>query len=196
MRTAENGLLRHFGGPTALSGQQQVEWLVLVDDNDNELGLDTRENCHKGMGRRHRAFVVFLFDKSGRMLLQKRSMKKKLWPAYWDVSVTSHVYKGETYEGAGIRRAKQELDVDVTKLERKLDYTYWAKFGDYCENEFCVLLTGELETRPHPNPDEIMETRYVTMDGLAADMARNPESYTPWFKIAFDKYTRQKPSRA
>jgi len=177
-----------------LSGQQQqVEWLVLVDDNDKELGLDTRENCHKGMGRRHRAFVVFLYDHDGRMLLQRRSMKKKLWPAFWDVSVTSHVYKGETYEGAGIRRSKQELGVDVKKLDRKLDYTYWAKFGDYSENEFCVLLTGKLEGAPKPNPDEIMETRYVTMDDLAADMSKNPDQYTPWFKIAFDKYAQQRP---
>ena len=174
------------------SQQQQVEWLVLVDDNDNELGLDTRENCHKGMGRRHRAFVVFLFDKNGRMLLQQRSMKKKLWPAYWDVSVTSHVYKGETYEGAGIRRSRQELNVDVKKLDRELDYTYWAKFGDYSENEFCVLLTGKLEGLPSPNPDEIMATKYMTIDDLAADMSKNPETYTPWFKIAFDKYAQKK----
>ena len=146
-----------------MSGQQQqVEWLVLVDDNDKELGLDTRENCHKGMGRRHRAFVVFLYDKEGRMLLQRRSMKKKLWPAYWDVSVTSHVYKGETYEEAGIRRSKQELNVDVKKLDRKLDYTYWAKFGDYCENEFCVLLTGKLEgpAKPEPGRDNGDEIRH------------------------------------
>jgi isopentenyl-diphosphate delta-isomerase len=176
-----------------VSGQQQeVEWLVLVDDNDKELGLDTRENCHKGMGRRHRAFVVFLYDKDGRMLLQRRSMKKKLWPAFWDVSVTSHVYKGESYEGAGIRRSRQELGVEVKKLDRKLDYTYFAKFGDYCENEFCVLLTGKLEGVPQPNPDEIMETKYVTMDDLAADMSKNPDQYTPWFKIAFDSCTRQK----
>ncbi len=173
-------------------GQPPVEWLVLVDDNDNELGLDTRENCHKGMGRRHRAFVVFLYDKSGRMLLQRRSMKKKLWPGYWDVSVTSHVYKGETYEGAGIRRSKQELNVDVKKLERELDYTYWAKFGDYSENEFCVLLLGKLEGQPRPDPDEVMEIKYMTMDELASDMAKNPESYTPWFKIAFEKYNQRK----
>ncbi|HYR03857.1 MAG TPA: isopentenyl-diphosphate Delta-isomerase [Nitrososphaerales archaeon] len=172
--------------------QQQVEWLVLVDDNDKELGLDTRENCHRGMGKRHRAFVVFLYDKGGRMLLQKRSMKKKLWPAYWDVSVTSHVYKGETYEEAGIRRSKQELSADVKKLERRLDYTYWAKFGDYSENEFCVLLTGTLEGPARPNPEEIMETEYITMDELGADMSKNPDKYTPWFKIAFEKYAQQK----
>ena len=164
---------------------------MLVDDNDKELGLDTRENCHKGMGRRHRAFVVFLFDNQGRMLLQRRSMKKKLWPAFWDVSVTSHVYKGETYEGAGIRRSKQELNVVVKKLDRKLDYTYFAKFGDYCENEFCVLLTGKLEAPARPNPDEIMETKLVTMKELGDDVKKNPDRYTPWFKIAYDMYTKQ-----
>src|SRR4029077_2221259 len=97
-------------------------------------------------------------------------------------------YKGGTYERGGIRRSKQELNVDVKGLDRKLDYIYWAKFGDYSENEFCVLLTGKLEREPNPNPDEIMETKYVTMDDLAADMSKNPDSYTPWFKIAFEKY--------
>ena len=145
------------------------------------------------MGRRHRAFVVFLYDTGGKMLLQRRSMKKKLWPAFWDVSVTSHVYEGETYEAAGIRRSRQELNVEVKSLDRKLDYTYFAKFGDYCENEFCVLLTGKLEGVPDPNPDEIMETRYVTHEELAKDMSRNPDQYTPWFKIAFDRYTKQAP---
>ncbi|MDA4118386.1 MAG: isopentenyl-diphosphate Delta-isomerase [Thaumarchaeota archaeon] len=180
--------------------EQPVEWLILVDDNDRELGLDTRENCHKGMGKRHRAFVVFLFDKEGKMLLQRRSMKKKLWPAYWDVSVTSHVYKGETYEQAGIRRSKQELNVDVKRLERVLDYTYWAKFGDYSENEFCVLLIGEVEGAARPNPDEIMGTKYVSMKELGEDMSKDPDSYTPWFKIAFEKYSKDQgqvpPSKA
>ena len=168
---------------------EQVEWLVLVDDNDKELGLDTRENCHRGNGRRHRAFVVFLF-KEDKMLLQRRSMKKKLWPGYWDVSVTSHVYKGETYENAGIRRTRQELNAEVGSLRRVLDYTYFAKFGDYAENEFCVLLIGDLAGTVKPNPDEIMETKYVTVRELGEDMAKNPDVYTPWFKIAFERYTR------
>ncbi len=171
-----------------VAGQEQVEWLVLVDDNDRELGLDTRENCHRGNGRRHRAFVVFLFDDKERMLLQRRSAKKKLWPGYWDVSVTSHVYKDETYEHAGIRRSMQELGTRVSELERVLDYTYFAKFGEYAENEFCVLLIGKLEDGVKVDPDEIMETKLVQMDELAKDVAKDPESYTPWFKIAFERY--------
>jgi isopentenyl-diphosphate Delta-isomerase len=38
------------------------------------------------------------------------------------------------------------------------------------------------------NPDEIMETKYVTEEELGEDMSRHPERYTPWFKIAFERY--------
>jgi isopentenyldiphosphate isomerase len=38
-----------------------------------------------------------------------------------------------------------------------------------------------------------METKYVTEDELAADMSKNPDMYTPWFKIAFEKYAQRKP---
>jgi isopentenyl-diphosphate delta-isomerase len=71
------------------------ELLILVDDNDNEKGLDTKENCHKGNGLRHRAFGILLFE-GERLLLQKRSSKKLLWPGYWDLSIASHVHYGET----------------------------------------------------------------------------------------------------
>ena len=80
------------------------EILILVDDNDNEIGTDTRENCHSGNGKRHRAYTAFVFH-DGKLLLQQRSKKKLLWPGAWDVSFTSHVYPGESYQQAAKRRA-------------------------------------------------------------------------------------------
>jgi len=88
------------------------EILILVDDNDNQIGTDTRENCHAGKGKRHRAYTAFIFHK-GKMLLQQRSSKKLLWPGAWDVSFTSHVYPGETYQQAASRRALEELGAKV-----------------------------------------------------------------------------------
>jgi isopentenyl-diphosphate delta-isomerase len=171
-----------------------VEWLVLVDDHDNEIGIETRENCHKGKGLRHRAFVVFLFD-GKKLLLQRRSMKKLLWPGCWDVSFTSHVYHGETYEQAGFRRAKQELGVGVRMLERVLSFTYLASQGDYSENEFCVLLVGVLNDRAKPNPDEVLELGKMEPRELESDIRRNPENYTPWLKLAFEKYMQHDSGR-
>src|SRR5256712_11379748 len=90
------------------------EILIRVDDKDNQVGTDTRENCHLGRGLRHRAYVGFLFH-GGRLLLQRRSREKLLWPGDWDVSYTRHVYPGETYFEAALRRGMQELGVKPRK---------------------------------------------------------------------------------
>jgi isopentenyl-diphosphate Delta-isomerase len=169
--------------------QPKPEILVLVDEHDNQVGTDTRENCHRGRGRRHRAYVVFLFHE-GRLLLQRRSLKKTLWPGAWDVSFTSHVYPGETYYEAAKRKGVQELDATFGPLEDVYSYVYFAPQGDWAENEFCRLLVGEFDGRTHPNPDEIMETRYATLQELAADLKARPDVYTPWLKLAFEGYVR------
>src|SRR5436853_404501 len=98
------------------------EILIRVDDKDNQVGTDTRENCHLGRGLRHRAYVVFLFH-GGELLLQRRSREKLLWPGYWDVSYTSHVYPGETYFEAALRRGVQAGD--PTSRERPEPSRVW-----------------------------------------------------------------------
>jgi isopentenyl-diphosphate delta-isomerase len=53
----------------------QLEYVVLVDEADNDLGTMEKLEAHR-LAKLHRAFSVFLFDKSGNMLLQKRALKK------------------------------------------------------------------------------------------------------------------------
>jgi isopentenyl-diphosphate delta-isomerase len=168
----------------------QQEILVLVDDEDKEIGTETREKCHLGKGLRHRAYVVFLFH-AGRMLLQKRSDKKLLWPGFWDVSFTSHVYPGESYNHAAERKAKQELNAKVGDLKDAYSFVYWAQFGKYSENEFCKLLVGDFDGRMTPNPDEITATKYLSVTELAKELKSKGDRYTPWLKLAFDGFMRQ-----
>ena len=52
-----------------------MEYLDVVDEDDNVLGRDTRENIHD-KGLRHRIAAVLVLNKSGEILLQKRSRKK------------------------------------------------------------------------------------------------------------------------
>ena len=165
------------------------EILVLVDEKDNQIGTDTRENCHLGNGKRHRAYTVFLIHK-GRLLLQQRSEKKLLWPRAWDVSFTSHVYPGETYQDAAARKAVQELGARVGKLSDVHSFVYFAPQGDHAENEFCRLLVGDFDGIVAPNPDEIMAVRWSTLDEVKADLSKNPESYTPWFRLSFEGFAK------
>jgi isopentenyl-diphosphate delta-isomerase len=170
------------------------EILILVDDNDNEIGTDTRENCHAGKGKRHRAYTAFIFH-DGKMLLQQRSEKKLLWPRAWDVSFTSHVYPGETYQEAASRRAKQELSAKVGQLSDVHSFVYFAPQGANAENEFCRVLVGDFDGEITPNPEEMMSVRWARVADLRADVKAHPDSYTPWFKLSFDGFLRSPASR-
>ncbi len=51
------------------------EKVVLVDKNDNQIGLMPKMEAHQ-KGLLHRAFSVFLLNSDNQILLQKRSSKK------------------------------------------------------------------------------------------------------------------------
>jgi len=170
------------------------EILILVDDNDNELGTDTRENCHSGKGKRHRAYTAFIFH-DGKMLLQRRSTKKLLWPGAWDVSFTSHVYPGESYQQAATRRALQELNARVGPLADVHSFVYFAPQGDNAENEFCRVLVGDFDGKITVNRDEIASVRWAKVSELERDVASHPDSYTPWFKLSFEGFLKSPVSK-
>ena len=170
------------------------EILVLVDDKDNEIGTDTRENCHAGNGKRHRAYTAFIFH-NGRVLLQQRSAKKLLWPGAWDVSFTSHVYPGETYQEAASRRAKEELKANVGRLDDVHSFVYFAPQGANAENEFCRVLVGDFDGEITPNPEEMMSVKWARLSEVRADLKDHPESYTPWFKLSFEGFLKSPASK-
>jgi len=172
----------------------EQEILILDDDDDNELGTDTRENCHAGKGKRHRAYTTLLFH-NGKMLLQQRITKKLLWPGAWDVSYTSHVYPGESYQQAASRRARQELGARVGELTDVHSFVYFAPQGANAENEFCRVLVGDFDGKIRPNPDEMMSVRWATVGEVKSDMASNPDDYTPWFKLTFEGFLRSPASK-
>jgi isopentenyl-diphosphate Delta-isomerase len=178
-----------------LNPKSEQEILILVDDNDNEIGTDTRENCHSGKGKRHRAYTALIFH-DGRLLLQQRSMKKLLWPGAWDVSFTSHVYPGETYQQAASRRAREELRASVGDLMDVHSFVYFAPQGGNAENEFCRVLVGDFDGKITPNRDEMMAVRWAKVSDVATDLRAHPDRYTPWFKLSFEGFLKSPASRA
>lgn len=159
------------------------ETLILVDDNDNPIGTASREECHNGRGKRHRAFVVFLFDSKERVLLQFRS-KNKLGGNRWDITATSHVRKGETYDTAAERCMKHELGISVP-LQKIGAFVYTESYGDHSENEYCAVLIGTFSGKVTPNTEEIDDIKYAALEEIKADIEKNPNSYTKWFRGSF-----------
>ncbi|MCH9694001.1 MAG: isopentenyl-diphosphate Delta-isomerase [Gammaproteobacteria bacterium] len=158
------------------------EELILVDEDDNELGYASKAHCHDGAGVLHRAFSLFLFNADGQLLLQQRSALKRLWPGYWSNSCCSHPRRDETMAVATRRRLGDELNIS-TAVEHVYQFCYTAEFGDAgSENELCHVYLGRVSGHVRANESEIDAIRYVSVEQLNDELARRPESFTPWFK--------------
>ncbi|MEM9430186.1 MAG: isopentenyl-diphosphate delta-isomerase, partial [Pseudomonadota bacterium] len=55
--------------------------------------------------------------------------------------------------------------------------------GGLVEHEVVDLFTAEGRPEPVPNPEEVMATRWVTLDALREEIAAVPERFTPWLRI-------------
>lgn len=161
------------------------EPLILVDEDDNEIGFRHKRECHQGHGQLHRAFSVFLFDASGRTLLQQRSETKPLWPMYWSNSCCSHPRRGERVEDAAHRRIREELGL-AAEIDYLYKFIYQADYLDLgAEHELCHVFVGRVvrSTELHVHPDEIADWRWISVDELQQELAHSPDSFTPWFKL-------------
>lgn len=85
------------------------EEFELVDEAGNVVGRAPRSVCHGDPSLIHRAVHVFVTDRQGRVLLQKRSADKDIQPGKWDTSVGGHLAVGEDYPDAAAREAAEEL---------------------------------------------------------------------------------------
>lgn len=164
-----------------------TESLILVDDDDREIGFHPKAKCHEGQGLLHRAFSVFLFNSKGELLLQKRSAKKSLWPLYWSNSCCSHPRESESVEEAGRRRLYEELhlECDVRFLYK---FKYQASYRDVgSEHELCHVFTGYSNGDVIAHPDEIEEWCYLSPDALTGEIAADPDCFTPWLKMEWQR---------
>ena len=164
----------------------ESEELILVDEQDNEIGSLSKELCHDGQGVLHRAFSVFLFNAEGELLLQQRSGGKRLWPSFWSNSCCSHPRRGESMQQATQRRIQQELGV-VADLEYIYKFTYQARFEDVgSEYECCSVFLGRITEPVVPNSNEIAAVRFVGAAQLREELLAGGR-FTPWFRMEWER---------
>ncbi len=133
----------------------QKELFVVVDKDDHILGHKTRYECLHNKTLIHRAVELFVFDKNGRVLLQKRSITKDTDPGVWSPSVGGHVDPGESYEQAMKRETKEELGIEVS-----MKYIRTSLVDFQNETEMEALFTAIHDGPFTPDHDEAEEVRF------------------------------------
>lgn len=163
-----------------------IEEVILVDENDQEIGVMEKMEAHL-QGRLHRAFSVFIFNTKGELLLQKRAKDKYHSGGKWTNTCCSHPRHGEQTVVAANRRLKEEMGMHC-ELVFGFSFLYKAAFAEgIYEHEYDHVFFGLSNSIPLPDPTEVESFKYVDMNLLLNDINVNSEDYTAWLKICFQR---------
>ncbi len=172
-----------------------MEQVILVDHEDRQIGLEEKLKAHQNGGKLHRAFSIFVFNSKGETMLQQRAQSKYHGGGLWSNTVCSHPRLGETPLDAAHRRLQEEMGFDCDMRE-VFAFEYEAKMDKgLTEHEYDHVIFGNYDHAPKPNPEEVQAWKWIGLDELKGDIAKNPDSYTPWLRIVMDdiiKHYRQK----
>lgn len=165
-----------------------TERLVLVDENDQPIGVgDRKEAWAKGYHTRN--IRVVLRDEKGRILSQKRSTKKDLFPGMWTVAAGGHVDEGETWEVAAVRETKEEIGVSP-ELKFVGGFNFSSDEGAKKVRQIIRVYEGIISssTQFKLEEAEVDEAAWYGLDELKSLMQEKPDSFTPSFKEVIVKF--------
>ena len=194
-----------LGAHDAAQSEMMGELCLVVDIDDNITGSETKLECHRNDGVRHRAFSVLIFDSAGRLLLQKRSSEKITFPGVWANSCCSHPLNMESErngsEGArnaAIRKLEQELGIPSEVSEDwnfhhigKMEYSCrWDQ--EWVEREIDHVMVVIADTITEHNENEISEVLWAGPEEIISifegEGKWGQEAIAPWFRLIWENF--------
>lgn len=162
------------------------ERVILVDENDLEIGTMEKQKAHV-TGDLHRAISVFIFNSKGEILLQQRAIAKYHSGGLWSNTCCTHPRQGEETKDAAKRRLDEEMGIQCD-LEFRFSFIYKAKLiNGLFEHEFDHVYFGQSDLLPVLNSEEAEDYKYANIHKIIEDLKTNSSQYTEWFKICLEE---------
>jgi isopentenyl-diphosphate Delta-isomerase len=156
-----------------------AEEVILVDARNRRIGAGEKLKVHRE-GLLHRAFSIFLVDRRGAIVLQKRHPGKYHSGGLWANTCCGHPRPGEATIAGARRRLFEEVGVRAD-LARAGRATYAVRFDNgLSENEIVNLYVGRLAGEPKPDPNEVVDITAMTLDELSRAAESDPRAYAYW----------------
>lgn len=161
--------------------------VILVDQHDRAIGvMEKHEAHHKAL--LHRAVSVFIFNSSGKWLLQQRAKEKYHSNSLWTNTCCTHPLPGESNLRAAKRRLAEEMGIQCD-----LEEVFWFIYKENLDNELAEheldhVFIGISDSIPVIDRNEVMDFVYLSTAEVKAGIDANPENYTVWFRKIFSEY--------
>lgn len=136
-------------------------------------------------GLRHKAVSVFVL-RDEEILIQRRALSKYHTPGLWANTCCTHPHWQELPRDCAQRRLEQELGIRGLEPQFRQQIEYRSPVDpDMIEHEQVDLFVAEADAGLciEENPQEVMETRWISPSLLVEEIAHDPARFTPWLRI-------------
>ncbi len=171
-----------------------MELIDVLDENGNPTGrVEDRKTIHRE-GLLHAHVGVWIMNKNGDLLFQKRAATKQSNPNKWS-RTGGHADSGETPLQAVQRETEEEIGVnipldnfeliDISKFEKISDET--KKMVRDITYSYFSLVDYKLEDYTMQE-EEVSDLKYVSIEDMIKAKDNNDKSYTfaKWDRSKFD----------
>ncbi len=161
--------------------------VVLLDEWGLPTGTADRRTVHGSATPLHLAFSCYVFDRADRLLITRRA-PGKTFAGIWTNSFCGHPRPGESLDDAVVRRAQDELRLDVTEVRLVLpDFRYRAEQDGIVENEMCPVFTARAVGAIAPDPTEIDDYAWVEWDEFSEQVCAGTREISPWCRSQIER---------
>jgi isopentenyldiphosphate isomerase len=146
-----------------------MEILDIYDESGNRTGKSVKRGQELKNGEFHLVVHIYIINKKGEFLIQKRSLKKKIYPGLWDVTGGA-VISGEDSETAALREVKEEVGIQllrddlvyITRLKRRNTLVdVWAAYKDAAVEDV-VMQEDEVDAVKYVSGDDLIDIVFRT----------------------------------
>lgn len=160
------------------------ELLDIVNEKDQIIGRDSRENVHANH-QIHRGVHVLVMNSKGKILIQKRSKYVNDRPGNLDASVGGQVLSGENYKTSAIREVREELRIKSTKLIKICKYNSYSKRQKEKKTLYLLYNKGPFNF----NKKEIEWVKFFDIEEINSMIKKRNIKFTAGFKKSLKKLT-------
>ncbi len=155
----------------------------VVNERDEVIDRRPRSEVHR-LGLMHRAVHVLVFNKAGKLFLQKRSMLKDRQPGVWDSSSSGHVDSGEHYDACAVRELREEIGLRVGMPPRPL---FKLPASAETDQEHVWVYQCESEGPFTLDPAEVESGAWFSAKEISDWVGRRPGDFATAFLVIWRK---------
>ncbi len=159
--------------------------IVIVNYDDEQIGKTSKQEAHE-KGLLHRAFSIYIVNEKNEILLQKRNINKYHSGGLWTNTCCSHPASDCNLLEFASERLQEEFGIK-SDLEEIGQFVYRNQFdNNLTEYEYDHILFGQVKNiSVFPNPEEIDDFSWCSIDAVENLLLKEPEVFTAWFLPSF-----------